>query len=72
MSTLDALLREWGVLIPLRGIGKIFDRSPDSLRQQITSETGFGKLLAKAVCRRGRRIYFKTVMVAELIDSEEF
>lgn len=71
MDTYKYLLERYGVLMTLDELADILDRSADGLRSTVGSSTRLGQLLKKAYKKIGRRIHFKTNIVAQIIDSEE-
>lgn len=71
MTTLEFLLKKFGPLVPLAGVAEIFHRDVDSLRQQVAREEGLGALLAPAKWRRGRGIFFKSLILADILDAAD-
>ena len=68
-STLSYLENQFGPLMPLEALAKILDRSPQGLRVSLHSSNPLSDSINAAKCKLGRRIYFRTEAIAELIDN---
>ena len=67
MSAEETLIRQYGPLLSINQLAAILDRSPDGLRTTLRS---FGEWVNKINATRlrpGRRLYFRTVEVADVL-----
>lgn len=69
MTTLDLLVKRYGILLDLAQTGELFHAAPGAVRQAIAQKRGLGIHLAPALFRRGRKIYFRATDVARIIDD---
>jgi len=69
-STQEHLLATYGPLISLDGLASIFNRSPQGLRVSLCSKSSFSSAINAAKIKYGRRIYFKSEIIATVIDDE--
>jgi len=69
-NTLNYLQNQYGPLMNLSAVAKTFDRSKEGLRVCLSSNTPFSVAVNSAKKRYGRRVYFKTEIIAELIDND--
>lgn len=70
-TTTEALLTRYGPLMTLNDLAKFFDRSVDGLRISLGRDSEISKQLKLAKVKIGRRIYFKTIKIAEVIDGPD-
>jgi len=66
----EHLLSTYGPLISLEKLAQIFDRSPQGLRVSLCSKSSFSSAINAAKIKYGRRIYFKSELIATVIDDE--
>jgi hypothetical protein len=69
-NTLNYLQNQYGPLMNMGAVAKTFDRSKEGLRVCLSSNTPFSVAINSAKKRYGRRVYFKTEVIAELIDND--
>ena len=69
-NTLNYLQGEYGPLMSLEALAKTLDRSPQGLRVSLNSKTDISDAINEAKRKIGRRIYFKTEKIAQIIDEE--
>ncbi|MCF6188899.1 MAG: DNA-binding protein [Cocleimonas sp.] len=69
-TTLNYLLEKYGPLMTLEALAKTLDRSPQGLRVSLNSKSEISNKING--CRSnniGRRMYFKTEAIANIIDG---
>jgi hypothetical protein len=66
----DSISGKYGPLLSLQELAEILHRSPDGLRIALRGEQSYAKKINAARIRIGRRIYFSTPAIAQLISSE--
>jgi polysaccharide pyruvyl transferase WcaK-like protein len=69
METRSALEQQFGVLMTLDQLAKLLDRSREGLRVTMHSNSELGTQLQSARIKVGRRIHFKTALIAKLLGS---
>lgn len=71
MTTAEFLLKKFGLLATLDDVAALFKADADGLRQAVARKSpGLGATLAPAKTKKGRRIFFKSLILAEIIDRE--
>ncbi len=70
-TTKEILVREYGVLMDMPALAKVLGRSIEGLRLTMRGNSDLAKKLQAARRKIGRRIHFRTVDVAILIDGED-
>lgn len=65
------LLKKFGPLMPLDALAKTLDRSPQGLRVSLNSDSEISQAINSAKKKIGRRVYFKTEQIAQIIDGDE-
>ncbi|MGQ0333881.1 DNA-binding protein [Halomonas elongata] len=70
MTIEDSLLDKFGPLLSLHQLAAILDRSPDGLRISLRSTNSWTAEINQAKLKIGRRVYFRTSQIAELLDSD--
>ncbi|EQB1482441.1 DNA-binding protein [Escherichia coli] len=70
MTIEDALLNRFGPLLSLSQLATILDRSPDGLRISLRSNNDWANQINSARLKIGRRVYFRTGQIAEILESE--
>ena len=63
------LLEKYGPLMSLGQLAKLLDRSVDGLRLSLSHEGAMSQKFNPARQKIGRRVYFKSVLVAYALDS---
>lgn len=71
-TTLDYLHETYGPLMSMNALASTFDRSKEGLRVSLSSDSDFSKAINAAKKRCGRRVYFHSAMIAEIIDQGEY
>jgi len=71
-NTLTYLQDQYGPLMTMQALANTFDRSKEGLRVCLSSKTPFSVALNSAKKKCGRRVYFRTEAIAEIIDSDHF
>ena len=67
MTTEETLIKQYGPLLSINQFAGILDRSPDSLRTALRSSGGWVNKINATRLRLGRRLYFSTVAVADVL-----
>jgi hypothetical protein len=69
MTTEETLTQRYGVLLTMKQLAELFDRSPDGLRVTLRGNADVAKRLKKARVKIGRRVHFRAKVLAEILDS---
>lgn len=71
MMTIEAnLVERYGPLMPLAGLATLLDRSPEAVRMYLRSGSELAQQINAAKLKVGRRLYFKTMDVARVLNGE--
>lgn len=70
MTTLEHLLKQYGPLMTLEQLAGILNRSADSLRVSSYRPGPLSAQMNAARRKIGRRVYYQTTRIAELIDDD--
>lgn len=68
MNYFDYLLSQYGPLMTLNDVAEVLKRSPQGLRVSCYRDYEFSHALNAAKVRYGRRVYFKSDLIAKLLD----
>lgn len=68
-TTLDYLQHAYGPLLKMGSVAKVLGRSPEGLRVSLCKDDAVSRHLNSGKVRIGRRVYFKAVCIAELVDN---
>lgn len=69
MTTEEILLNQYrSPLLTLTQLAQILNRSPDGLRISLNNKSEVAQEFNAARVKIGRRVFFKTVQIAEIID----
>jgi len=71
-TTLEFLQESYGPLMSMEALAKTFDRSREGLRVCLSSQSDFSVAINSAKKKCGRRVYFRTEVIAEIIDDGDF
>lgn len=71
-TTLDFLHEKYGPLMSMNALASTFDRSKEGLRVSLGSESDFSKAINAAKKKCGRRVYFHSSKIAEIIDQGKY
>jgi hypothetical protein len=63
----NSLLRRYGPLMNLAALASVLDRSPDGLRVTLRSSGEWVEKINAARLQLGRRVYFRTAEIADLL-----
>ena len=69
MTIEEILVKEYGPLMSLSELAMILDRTPAGLRSSLRSSGDWVNGINAARLRLGRRIYFKTSEIANVLDA---
>lgn len=69
LTMTSLLLRQYGPLMGLSDVAELLGRSPAGVRVGLYSDNDTSALLTPAKIKVGRRIYFRTVVVGDALDS---
>ncbi|UAW98753.1 DNA-binding protein [Halopseudomonas nanhaiensis] len=70
MTIEDSLHDRFGPLLSLVQLANILDRSPDGLRISLRSQNDWASEINQTKLKIGRRVYFRTSQIAELLDGD--
>jgi hypothetical protein len=69
-ETYKTLSEKHGVLLSYEVLGQVMDRSPDGLRLSLKeNRSDWARCINAAKVRIGRRVHFRTELIAALIDD---
>jgi hypothetical protein len=69
-ETYRTLAERWGVLLSYEALATVMDRSPDGLRLSLAANrSSWAQRINAAKVRFGRRVHFRTELIAALIDD---
>jgi hypothetical protein len=71
-TTLNFLQESYGPLMSMEALAKTFDRSREGLRVCLSSQSDFSIAINAAKKKCGRRVYFRTEVIADIIDDGNF
>ena len=71
-NTLDYLYEKYGPLMPMDALASTFDRSKEGLRVSLSTKSDFADAINAARRKYGRRVFFKSVDIAKIIDEGRF
>jgi hypothetical protein len=69
MTIEEILVREYGPLLSLSELAMILDRTPAGLRSSLRSSEEWIRRINAARLRLGRRVYFRTSEIANVLDA---
>lgn len=70
MSIEDTLLQRFGPLLSVVQLAAVLHRSPDGLRVSLRTDTVWAARINQARIKIGRRVYFRTSQVADVLSDE--
>ena len=70
-ATENYLLEKFGPLISLVQLAGLLDRSADGLRLSLSQDGELSRKFNPARKKIGRRVYFRSSLVAQALDSDE-
>ena len=66
----EALTGQYGPLLSIAQLAKVLDRSAEGLRVSLRNDTEWARQLNAAKMKLGRRVYFRTSQIAEVLSDE--
>lgn len=69
MTLEENLLDRFGPLISLAGLAALFDRSPEAIRMFLRSNAELAHNINTAKLKVGRRLYFRTSDIAQVLSG---
>ncbi|WP_278455509.1 DNA-binding protein [Sutterella wadsworthensis] len=70
MTIEDTLFQRFGPLLSIAQLAAVLDRSPDGLRVSLRATNEWTQRINKARLKIGRRVYFRTSQIAEVLSDE--
>ena len=70
MTIEDTLFQRFGPLLSIAQLAAVLDRSPDGLRDSLRATNEWTQRINKARLKIGRRVYFRTSQIAEVLSDE--
>lgn len=70
INTEQALIELYGPLLTLEQLAELFYRSPQGLRLTLSGNSPFAQRIRPARRKLGRRVYYRTIDIAKVIDEE--
>jgi hypothetical protein len=71
IGTENYLLQKFGPLLSLGQLASLLDRSVDGLRLSLSHEGEMAKKFNPARKKIGRRVYFRSALIAQILDEAE-
>lgn len=68
MTMEEKLIDRFGPLMPLSGLAMLLDRSPEAARMFLRSDNELASRINTAKLKVGRRLYFRTAEIAEVLN----
>lgn len=69
MTTEEALIQRYGILLSLKDCASLFCRSAEGFRVTLAGENEFAKRLRPAKVKIGRRVLFKASVIGRILDE---
>lgn len=69
MTIEETLVTRFGPLIPLAGLASLLDRSPEAVRMFLRSNAQLAQQMNTAKLKVGRRLYFRTSEIAQVLNG---
>lgn len=69
-QTTELLIEKYAPLLTLSELAEILDRSREGLRLTLRGDSELARKLGTARMKIGRRVHFKTTVVAAVIDGD--
>lgn len=70
MQIEEALTKEYGPLLSVAQLAKVLSRSAEGLRVSLRTESDWSKPINAAKLKLGRRVYFRTAEVANVLSGQ--
>jgi len=68
-STFEVLVSKHGPLMKIDEVASLFHKSTDAIRIILSRDSSLSRSLNEAKNRYGRRIYFRTEKIADVVDN---
>jgi hypothetical protein len=70
MNTIEKILIEtYGALLSIAQLARVLDRSPEGLRISLRTSSDWTMSFNSARIKIGRRVYFKTTEIAQILSG---
>lgn len=70
ISIEESLIKEHGPLLSIAQLAKVLDRSPDGLRISLRSNNEWSQRVNLTRLKLGRRVYFRTSEIAQILSGD--
>ena len=71
MMTIEKILIEtYGALLSIAQLARVLDRSPEGLRISLRTPNEWTMHINSAKVKLGRRVYFKTTEIAQILNGD--
>jgi hypothetical protein len=70
MTIEETLTKQYGPLLSMAQLAQVLDRSPEGLRISLRASTEWVQRINAARLRLGRRVYFRTSEISQLLAGE--
>ena len=69
MTIEDILIQQYGPLLTIVQLATVLKRSPEGLRVSLRADSNWARQINRARLRIGRRVYFRSLQIAEFLDA---
>jgi hypothetical protein len=69
MQIEEALTKQYGPLLSVAQLAQVLDRSAEGLRISLRTESDWSKSINAARLKLGRRVYFRTAEIAQVLNG---
>jgi hypothetical protein len=69
MQIEEALTKQYGPLLSVAQLAQVLDRSAEGLRISLRTESDWSKPINAARLKLGRRVYFRTAEIAQVLNG---
>lgn len=70
MTMEENLVERFGPLIPMSGLARLLDRSPEAARMFLRSNSELAQCINTTKLKVGRRLYFRTCEIARVLSGD--
>jgi len=70
MTIEETLTKQYGPLLSMAQLAQVLDRSPEGLRISLRASTAWVQRINASRLRLGRRVYFRTSEISQLLAGE--
>lgn len=71
MQIEEILIAKYGPILSVRELSNILKRSAEGLRVQLLIDSDWSRPINNARFKNGRRVYFRTVEIAQILSAEK-